>query len=108
MTNGITNVVGSQSYNCRLYSRVSLIHSQYNTLHQDVFLEMISIPGGAATTKCTAAFSNFSLYRQLGKKSAATNRFIAQAAFSILLSIDYSPKLTSQSLFALFRATRHM
>lgn len=56
MTNGITNVVGSQSYNCRLYSRVSLIHSQYNTIHQEVrvFLEMISIPGATATTKCAA------------------------------------------------------
>jgi hypothetical protein len=64
---------------------------------------MISIRGGAATTKC-AAFSN---YRQLGKKSEASNRFIAQAAFSILLSIDYSPQLTNQSFFALFRATRH-
>lgn len=67
---------------------------------------MISIRGSAATRKC-AAFSNFSLYRQLGKKSEASNRFIAQAAFSILLSIDYSPQLTNQSFFALFRATRH-
>lgn len=79
-------------------------HSPRSSLH--VFLEMISIPGGAATTKC-AAFSNFSLYWQLGKKSEATNRFIAQAAFSILLSIDYSPQLTNQSVFALFRTTRH-
>lgn len=41
MTNGITNVVGSQSYNCRLYSRVSLIHSQYNTIHQEVLSSSI-------------------------------------------------------------------
>lgn len=61
MTNGITNVVGSQSYNCRLYSRVSLIHSQYNTIHQEVrvFLEMISIPDAVATTKCAELLVTF-------------------------------------------------
>lgn len=61
MTNGITNVVGSQSYNCRLYSRVSLMHSTSTPFTFNVFSEMISILGNAATT-------NFSLYGQPDKK----------------------------------------
>jgi len=116
MTNGITNVVGSQSYNCRLYSCVSLMSTLGTTpltkkFSSDMFRNDFYAGRRGNNQVCSFLVAFLSIGNSA--RNQPTNQleldvlFIAQPAFSILLSINYSPQLTSQSFFAIFQATQH-
>jgi len=84
MTNGITNVVSITELQLPIiFTCVSESESAYNTIHRrSIFIEMISGRGNNQVR--SFFFSNF-LSATRGKKS---DRFIALAATTILLSID--------------------